>query len=319
MSEQREKSVATKFMFPLKDADNRPELFSGTAWGALTNSSIICLSWSDSLIPSMYTWDTEPVPTEIGTTGEWYISVTAVDMAPGAGDHDYMLIKLDADEIDPQTILVDLKAGTLLAIIDTLQSSATAIKAKTDNLPADPASETNVTAVGSAVVSVGTKVDTVDGIVDAIKLKTDLIPASPATTGNVSAVEAKVDTLQSSATAIKAKTDNLTYDVSNNVYSIPKAKDATIGLSTQEKADVLVESKKAIFTETVPELEDITDVPVEPTIAQINMLQYMERRNGLKTTGILHQIFNGDGEVILEQDITDGETESTADQLRDPA
>jgi hypothetical protein len=47
-----------------------------------------------------------------------------------------------------------------------LEASVQAVKTKTDNLPADPASESNVSAVGAAVV-------VVDGVVDAIKVQTD--------------------------------------------------------------------------------------------------------------------------------------------------
>lgn len=65
--------------------------------------------------------------------------------------------------------------------IAALAVTDAAIKAKTDNLPAAPASETTSAA---------------------IKARTDLIPAAPASEGNVTAVGAL-------ATAIKAKTDAL--------------------------------------------------------------------------------------------------------------
>ena len=77
-----------------------------------------------------------------------------------------------------------------------------AIKAKTDNLPADPASETNVNANE-------TKIDTIDTVVDAIKAKTDNLPADPASETNVDANETKIDTVDTVVDAIKAKTDNL--------------------------------------------------------------------------------------------------------------
>jgi hypothetical protein len=67
-----------------------------------------------------------------------------------------------------------------------------AIKAKTDNLPASPASEGNVTAVGNAVSTVGTMVDALpvlseieastvlakEATLNEIKANTDLIPAA---------------------------------------------------------------------------------------------------------------------------------------------
>jgi hypothetical protein len=62
-------------------------------------------------------------------------------------------------------ILVDT-GTTLDTAITTIDTVVDAIKLKTDNLPADPASETNVDAVE-------TKVDIVDTVADAIKVKTD--------------------------------------------------------------------------------------------------------------------------------------------------
>jgi len=52
--------------------------------------------------------------------------------------------------------------GTYSGDIGTIDTIVDAIKAKTDNLPADPASETNVDANE-------TKIDTTDTVVDAIK------------------------------------------------------------------------------------------------------------------------------------------------------
>jgi len=84
-----------------------------------------------------------------------------------------------------------------------------AIKAKTDNLPADPASETNVDANE-------TKIDTLQADATAIKAKTDNLPADPADESNIiaeiDANETKIDALQTDLTAVKAKTDNLPAD-----------------------------------------------------------------------------------------------------------
>lgn len=81
-----------------------------------------------------------------------------------------------------------------LAALDVLID---AIKAKTDNLPAAPASTGDVTTVGG-------KVDTVDTVVDAIKLKTDLIPAAPAAVGDVPTAAANA------AAVLAATVDTLT-------------------------------------------------------------------------------------------------------------
>jgi hypothetical protein len=72
------------------------------------------------------------------------------------------------------------------------------IKAKTDNLPADPASNTQVNTRLAA--SAYTAPDNTD--IAAIKAKTDNLPASPAATGDIPTAN---------ITAIKAKTDQLSF------------------------------------------------------------------------------------------------------------
>jgi hypothetical protein len=75
------------------------------------------------------------------------------------------------------------------------------IKAKTDNLPADPASETNVNATE-------TKVDTIDTVVDAIKAKTDNLPADPADDSDIdtqlATIAGYVDALETRLTETRA-------------------------------------------------------------------------------------------------------------------
>ncbi len=80
---------------------------------------------------------------------------------------------------------------SLLIKVPTIDIAA--IKARTDNLPADPASEA--------------------GNIAAVKAKTDALPADPASDTNVAAVEA-------AATAIKAKTDNLPVDPASETGAI---------------------------------------------------------------------------------------------------
>lgn len=85
------------------------------------------------------------------------------------------------------------------------------IQAKTDNLPADPASDTNVDANE-------TKIDAVQSDVTAVKAKTDNLPADPASETNVDAVETKVD-------GVKAKTDQLAFSSANKIDANMKAID----------------------------------------------------------------------------------------------
>jgi hypothetical protein len=89
-------------------------------------------------------------------------------------------------------------------------TSITAIKSKTDNLPAAPASTSDVTTVGTSVAAV--KVDTA-----AIKLKTDNLPSDPADASDIAGSFTTVNStlatiagyIDTEVAAIKAKTDNL--------------------------------------------------------------------------------------------------------------
>lgn len=113
---------------------------------------------------------------------------------------------------------IDLSALATAADLATVDTVVDAIKAKTDNLPADPA------AVGSAMTltaaydkakdDVLTPLAVVDGIVDAIKAQTDKIPSSPASAGeyttNIGAIKAKTDNLPLSPASSGEYTSALT-------------------------------------------------------------------------------------------------------------
>lgn len=109
-------------------------------------------------------------------------------------------------------------SGKVDAVDDYVDTEVAAIKAKTDNLPSDPASASTIaTAFG---VTNG-KIDAVDDYVDtevaAIKAKTDNLPSDPADASDIAAafstVNSKLDAIDdyvdTEIAAIKAKTDNL--------------------------------------------------------------------------------------------------------------
>ena len=139
-----------------------------------------------------------------------------------------------------------------------------------------------------------------------------------ATGGQLQSVKTETDKIAS----IKAKTDDIQITDEGggekNVNVRVKKKD-DIDLTATEKASVAAESKKAIFTDTLSEISDMTDLPAEPTLAQAAQLTYQERRNGVTTDDDLHQIFNDAGDVVIEQDLSDNNVTATADKLRDAA
>jgi hypothetical protein len=118
-------------------------------------------------------------------------------------------------------------AGKLLNDVEAaVDTEIAAIKAKTDNLPSDPADASDI---ASSFTTVNTKLDTIDDFLDteiaAIKAKTDNLPADPADASDIASsfttVNTKLDTiddfLDTEVAAIKAKTDSLTFSTANRV------------------------------------------------------------------------------------------------------
>lgn len=126
-------------------------------------------------------------------------------------------MSLSSDSIDAIAAAVLGSGVALEASLTTVDTVVDAIKAKTDNLPSDPADASDIAA---SFTSLNTKVDTIDTVVDAIQAKTDNLPSDPADAsviaGEFTALNTKVDTiddlLDTEVAAIKSKTDNLPTD-----------------------------------------------------------------------------------------------------------
>ena len=97
----------------------------------------------------------------------------------------------------------------------------TAIKAKTDNLPADPADASDISAAfGTVNSTLATIAGYIDTEVAAIKAKTDNLPVDPADASDIAASFSTVNStlatiasyIDTEVAAIKAKTDNLPTD-----------------------------------------------------------------------------------------------------------
>jgi hypothetical protein len=143
------------------------------------------------------------------------------------------LSTLDAAGVRSAVGLASANLDTQLTTIDDfLDTEIAAIKAKTDNLPSDPADASDI---ASSFTTVNTKLDTIDDFLDteiaAIKAKTDNLPSDPADASDIassfSTVNTKLDAIDdfvdtevasilaavdTEVAAIKAKTDNLPTD-----------------------------------------------------------------------------------------------------------
>lgn len=124
-------------------------------------------------------------------------------------------IRVNVAQVGGTTQTAGDLAAMITAVDDYVDSEVAAIKAKTDNLPSDPADASDIAAAFS---SLNTKVDTIDDFLDteiaAIKAKTDNLPASPANEATLTTIAGYIDT---EVSAIKAKTDQLTFGTANRV------------------------------------------------------------------------------------------------------
>lgn len=110
---------------------------------------------------------------------------------------------VDAILVDTNELQGDwVNGGRLDLLLD-------AVKAKTDNLPVDPADASDITASFSTTDGLITTVDTV---VDAIKVSTDALPTDPADASVIAAASSVTDGL---VTTVDTVVDGIQTDLSN--------------------------------------------------------------------------------------------------------
>ncbi len=216
MSERRLRNTAAVITLPLIDY-NTGEYYSGT-WEALTNAAVTVYHWSDNTAAAELT--IAGVPTQIGSTGLWQISFTANELNISS---QYVVIKIDADELAAQGALIELVDSFIETTADQIKSKTDlipAIKAKTDLIPTSPATSTEVAACLQA--SGYTAPD--NASITAIKAKTDNLPTDPASETSVALC------LQS--------TDYVAYDDTTVISAIDSVLNAVQGLNDISVADI---------------------------------------------------------------------------------
>jgi len=129
-------------------------------------------------------------------------------------DHSIATVDTVVDGIQTDLSNATDGLGALKALIDAAKTVVDAVKAKTDNLPADPADDSDIdaqlaTIAGYLDTEIAAILAAVDTEVAAIKAKTDNLPADPASETNVDANETKIDTIDTVVDGIKTITDNL--------------------------------------------------------------------------------------------------------------
>jgi hypothetical protein len=213
-----QKNVAYRVTFPILDADG--DLVTG-ATGLDSEVSKDGGAFADCTNEA----------TEIATnSGMYFLDLTSTEMnadtvavivktsSSGAKTTPIVMYPEEAGDVRVNVTQVNgtnQTAGDLVSKIDTiddfLDTEIAAIKAKTDNLPSDPADASDI---ASSFSTVNTKLDTIDDFLDtevaAIKAKTDNLPSDPADQSALEAVIEAVDNfVDTEVAAIKSVTDKL--------------------------------------------------------------------------------------------------------------
>lgn len=205
------KNTAYRVTFPILDADG--DLVTGAA-GLDSEVSKDAGTFADCTNEA----------TEIATaSGMYYLDLTAGEMnadcvaiivktsTSGAKTVPIVLYPEEAGDIRVNVTEVNgtaQTAGDLAAMItvvdDFIDTEVAAIKAKTDNLPPDPADASDIAA---AFAITNGKIDVVDDFLDteiaAIKAKTDNLPALPAAVGDIPTANQNADALLDRANGVE--------------------------------------------------------------------------------------------------------------------
>ncbi len=146
---------------------------------------------------------------------------------------------------------IDTEVAATLAAVDT---EVAAIKAKTDNLPLDPADQSAVeAAITAAHATTNGKIDTVDGIVDGILVDTGT--TLPAT---LTAIEGKIDTI-----------DTVSDSLTSELAKVPKS-DGVVTWNLTALASIQQEATDALNAYDPPTKTEMdAGLDVIPTVAEI--------------------------------------------------
>lgn len=222
----------------------------------------------------------------------WYsLTLSAAEMQ--AARIAISVIDQDVKEFEDQGVLIqthghasasittDLNALALEATSQTiagyLDTEVAAIKAKTDNLPSDPADASDIAgAFGTVNATLGTIAGYLDTEVAAIKAKTDNLPADPADASDIAGA----------FTTVNTKLDSISGNVDTEIAAI-KAKTDLIPAAPATEANVTAVKAKTDLIPAAPAA--VGDIP---TAAQ-NAAGLLDLANGVETGVTFRQALRG--------------------------
>lgn len=242
---------------------------------APTVQQIVDGVWDEAIAGHLDAGSTGEALNAAGGAGDPWI--TALPGAYGAGTAG----KIVGDNINA-TISSRASQTSLDTLDDFVDTEVAAIKAKTDNLPSDPADASDIT---SSFTTVNTKLDTIDDFLDtevaAIKAKTDNLPSDPADESSIQGTLATIaGYLDTEIAAIKTVTDALPNagalttiqsDLDNIQTRLPAAlvsgrMDSSVGAMATDvltaaalNADAVTEIQSGLSTLTAAQVWDLSN------------------------------------------------------------
>jgi len=190
----------------------------GTLRVIYTDAATLLPIWQDFMVLPAVAWDALYASSG-GALPANMAQILGTALTEGAGGQLAAGVKKVFDVATPVFTAASVnQTGDSYPLLDT---EVAAIKAKTDNLPSDPADASDIAASFSTVnATLATIAGYIDTEVGAIKAKTDNLPSDPADASDIassfSTVNATLATIagyiDTEVGAIKAKTDNLPSD-----------------------------------------------------------------------------------------------------------
>jgi ActR/RegA family two-component response regulator len=232
--------------------------------GGLTVQDIVDGVWDEPMADHLDSGSTGASLNGAGSAGDPW--TTTLPGAYGAGTAGKIL----GDNLNA-TVSSRATQSSVDAIDDFLDTEVAAIKAKTDNLPSDPADASDVLAATTTIAGY------IDTEVAAIKAKTDNLPSDPADASDVLAATTTIaGYLDTEIAAIKAKTDNLPSDPAD-------ASDIAAAFTTvNTKLDTIDD---LLDTEVAAIVSALAALPT----ANANADALLDRSNGIETGLTLRQ------------------------------
>ena len=204
--------------------------------------------------------------------------------------------------------------STVEGKIDTIDTVVDDIKAKTDNLPTDPADASDISGAFSTVNStLSTIAGYIDTEVSAIKAKTDLIPTDPADASDIAAAfsitNGKVDAVKSVVDDILTDTGT---DIPATLSTISGYIDTEIGTIITNIAS-LPDASDIAKAALLYDWESLESGDVVPDFCSLQAQRFL--RNEWNTTAVSGKvsIYEEDGSTIAWQRTID--TDAAADPI----